>query len=45
MSELGTGFPVCLHKHDGPGDDITRMCDPVRVLLMECGGVRREDHA
>lgn len=39
------GFPACLHKdHDGEEIDVTRMCDPVRVLLMPCGGVRREEH-
>jgi hypothetical protein len=40
------GFPVCLHKrHDGEWDgEITRVCDAVRVWLMPCGGVRREEH-
>jgi len=33
-------FPWCLHKTDETEWDITRMLDPVRVLLQDCGGVR-----
>lgn len=37
------GFPWCLHKDHELWHDITRIKDPVRVYLAECGGICTEE--
>lgn len=41
MIFLYYGLPWCFHK-EGETWEITRLMDPVRVFLCECGGVRTE---
>jgi hypothetical protein len=39
------GFRWCLHKEHTLWIDVTRIKDPFRVCLAECGGIRTEERS